>query len=97
MQNTYEENVKAILFESLVNSDRCKTLATAYIHVTVFESLVNSDRCKTRNAYYTFFSLFESLVNSDRCKTGAILAYSLFSLRALLIQIGAKLMKPKER
>ncbi len=36
-----------ILFESFVNSERCKTLPLQYSNSYSFESFVNSERCKT--------------------------------------------------
>ena len=35
------------LFESFVNSERCKTVTLIGVFVTWFESFVNSERCKT--------------------------------------------------
>ena len=35
------------LFESFVNSERCKTRSTVVMWWKVFESFVNSERCKT--------------------------------------------------
>ena len=37
-----------IMFESFVNSERCKTVAIDIFLTTLFESFVNSERCKTQ-------------------------------------------------
>ena len=36
-----------MMFESFVNSERCKTKVDRYFTDTSFESFVNSERCKT--------------------------------------------------
>ena len=36
-----------LLFESFVNSERCKTMSTNGTDSGTFESFVNSERCKT--------------------------------------------------
>ena len=57
------------LFESLVNSVRCKTAKVSMRACVPFESLVNSVRCKTLSFSDAVRYTFESLVNSVRCKT----------------------------
>ena len=41
-----EENTENV-FESFVNSERCKTCLAALADRSAFESFVNSERCKT--------------------------------------------------
>ena len=81
-----------IMFESIVNSDRCQTATPSITSSTGFESIVNSDRCQTNNATMNITTMFESIVNSDRCQTVLYLAVYHHCLRVLLIQIGVKLI-----
>ena len=74
------------LFESLVNSVRCKTARKGKTTIVQFESLVNSVRCKTLLILKMKMTMFESLVNSVRCKTENPFEPGTYSLRALLIQ-----------
>ena len=57
-----------ILFESFVNSDRCKAKSFHNRLNLQFESFVNSDRCKALLSFFSLMRMFESFVNSDRCK-----------------------------
>ena len=79
------------VFESFVNSERCKTSIFINHISTVFESFVNSERCKTRKITSTDKGLFESFVNSERCKTLHVQSCVLQRLRALLIRKDVKL------
>ena len=74
------------MFESLVNSVRCKTMYCISWAYLLFESLVNSVRCKTDGLSISIVLPFESLVNSVRCKTIDAFEEWVKSLRALLIQ-----------
>ena len=47
MQNTTATVGGTILFESFVNSERCKTIRFFVNPLMEFESFVNSERCKT--------------------------------------------------
>ena len=78
------------MFESFVNSERCKTKNEVTRIVKTFESFVNSERCKTPPSIYPFLAVFESFVNSERCKTNEEDAVYSSGLRALLIQKDAK-------
>ena len=66
-----------ILFESFVNSERCKTVFCNIVCHTWFESFVNSERCKTPVTYQMWIDGFESFVNSERCKTMSIALFSI--------------------
>ena len=58
--------MKLIVFESFVNSERCKTKPGTYILHEEFESFVNSERCKTTNITdYTNDSLRALLIQKD--------------------------------
>ena len=74
------------MFESLVNSVRCKTDNITHSSYLTFESLVNSVRCKTKQDEISDLIKFESLVNSVRCKTPILSRLKNRRLRALLIQ-----------
>ena len=56
------------VFESFVNSDRCKAQTQVILTIPMFESFVNSDRCKAPEPSEYLQYKFESFVNSDRCK-----------------------------
>ena len=85
-----EESTENV-FESFVNSERCKTASPVIVFITVFESFVNSERCKTHSKARLRNHPFESFVNSERCKTGSLFFISThLSLRALLIQKDVK-------
>ena len=78
------------MFESFVNSERCKTIIAAILGKSGFESFVNSERCKT-NCYCAHFGGgFESFVNSERCKTIPRSKFNHVGLRALLIRKDVK-------
>ena len=51
------------MFESLVNSVRCKTIIEDNNYIYEFESLVNSVKCKTAIIAARIIYQFESLVN----------------------------------
>ena len=78
------------MFESFVNSERCKTNADSWFDCPKFESFVNSERCKTVYIEAVVIPEFESFVNSERCKTNANDAPEAPGLRALLIQKDVK-------
>ena len=77
-------------FESLVNTERIKTLVTFIMIQITFESLVNTERIKTNSLITGNYVMFESLVNTERIKTNDQYRKSLFSLRVLLIQKESK-------
>ena len=79
-----------MLFESFVNSERCKTNIITDNLPSMFESFVNSERCKTIILLFKLINAFESFVNSERCKTIKSVNTFTFSLRALLIQKDVK-------
>ena len=78
------------MFESFVNSERCKTNISLATIAATFESFVNSERCKTSLQIQTNHCQFESFVNSERCKTIKSGRFNEGSLRALLIQKDVK-------
>ena len=78
------------MFESFVNSERCKTFPVSKYLYYWFESFVNSERCKTIPLGDPVKPVFESFVNSERCKTVFTLSESARRLRALLIQKDVK-------
>ncbi len=79
------------MFESFVNSERCKTASAKALTISMFESFVNSERCKTKVDRYFTDTSFESFVNSERCKTIKFSSSQIVRLRALLIQKDVKL------
>ena len=83
-------NTIKAMFESFVNSERCKTQAIVNNSSAMFESFVNSERCKTILLFNRLERLFESFVNSERYKTLNLVANSSSRLRALLIQKDVK-------
>ena len=85
------------VFESFVNSERCKTKFNYRFRICVFESFVNSERCKTLTGSVSHSLKFESFVNSERCKTYCIYRNKDRSLRALLIQKDVKQQVTRHR
>ena len=73
-------------FESLVNTERIKTLQAVTKPFMLFESLVNTERIKTRGQRIRTSESFESLVNTERIKTIYHLYSDLSSLKVLLIE-----------
>ena len=54
------------MFESFVNSERCKTTYRRLKDNRLFESFVNSERCKTYlDVSYKYFSLRALLIQKD--------------------------------
>ena len=62
-------NEITVKFESLVNTERIKTLREVVKPFFVFESLVNTERIKTVSRFVFPVHVFESLVNTERIKT----------------------------
>ena len=78
------------MFESFVNSDRCKAKISTLVSRSTFESFVNSDRCKAaRISGIGGISLRALLIQIGVKQQVHILLY-VYRLRALLIQIGVK-------
>ena len=50
------------MFESLVNSRRCKTHPVLQVHLSWFESLVNSRRCKIISTLGITFGCLRALL-----------------------------------
>ena len=78
------------MFESFVNSERCKTKKMVNSNKKTFESFVNSERCKTfTTKWYMFHGLRALLIQKD-VKPGVADGLYNSCLRALLIQKDVK-------
>ena len=78
------------MFESFVNSERCKTVQENYALLDEFESFVNSERCKTlQEVCWKQIGLRALLIRKD-VKHGISLNTVKSCLRALLIRKDVK-------
>ena len=70
-------NTIKAMFESFVNSERCKTQAIVNNSSAMFESFVNSERCKTFLLSYSNFSGLRALLIQKDVKLSRTVKLSL--------------------
>ena len=79
-----------LLFESFVNSERCKTYINDMKDWYTFESFVNSERCKTLFYLFLFCTRLRALLIQKDVKLIQRHRSQWMGLRALLIQKDVK-------